>query len=94
MPVTLTIKQVPDRTVEKLRLRAAANHRSLQGELMVILEAAVLQSAAQARREPSPPASVAKRAAKPARRKITAYHKRLSERTVGALAPPWARFEE
>jgi hypothetical protein len=57
MPVTLTIKQVPDRVADKLRLRAAASHRSLQGELMAILEEAVSQAAPQAR-QPEPPYSV------------------------------------
>ncbi len=41
MPVTLTIKQVPDRVAGRLRERAEANHRSLQGELMAVLEAAL-----------------------------------------------------
>ena len=41
MPVTLTIKQVPSRLAERLRARAASNHRSLQGELMEMLEAAL-----------------------------------------------------
>ena len=40
--VTLTIKQVPESLAEKLRGRAAASHRSLQGELMAILHAALL----------------------------------------------------
>lgn len=39
MPVTLTIKNLPDETAERLRKRAKDNHRSLQGELMAILEA-------------------------------------------------------
>lgn len=43
MPVTLTIKQVPDALAEKLRVQAAHNHRSLQGELMSILESVVSQ---------------------------------------------------
>ena len=38
MPVNLSIKNVPDDIAEHLRNRAARNHRSLQGELMVILE--------------------------------------------------------
>ena len=38
MTVNLSIKAVPDSLVEKLRKRAARNHRSLQGELMTILE--------------------------------------------------------
>ena len=33
----LSIKQVPEPLLEKLRRRAAGNHRSLQGELMSIL---------------------------------------------------------
>ena len=41
MPVTLTIKQVPDALAGKLRERAAASHRSLQGELMAILHEAI-----------------------------------------------------
>lgn len=41
MPVTLTIKQVPDELAERLRAQAARNHRSLQGELMHTLETAI-----------------------------------------------------
>jgi len=41
MPVTLTIKQVSDSLARRLRERAEANHRSLQGELMAVLEAAL-----------------------------------------------------
>lgn len=38
MAVSLSIKNVPDGLVERLRIRAKANHRSLQGELLAILE--------------------------------------------------------
>ena len=41
MPVNLSIKNAPDEVVERLRLRAARHHRSLQGELLAIVEAAV-----------------------------------------------------
>ena len=41
MPVTLSVKNVPKDLAERLRQRAASNHRSLQGELMAILEEAV-----------------------------------------------------
>ena len=41
MPVNLSAKNVPDDLVEKLRRRAKRHHRSLQGELMTILEEAV-----------------------------------------------------
>lgn len=40
MPVTLSVKNVPAKLAENLRQRAARNHRSLQGELMAILEEA------------------------------------------------------
>ena len=40
MPVNLSVKNVPDEIAEKLRNRAKRHHRSLQGELMVILEEA------------------------------------------------------
>ena len=40
MPVNLSIKNVPDGLAERLRRRARAANRSLQGELMVILEEA------------------------------------------------------
>lgn len=38
MPVNFSIKNVPDDVAEALRRRAAKNRRSLQGELLVILE--------------------------------------------------------
>ncbi len=41
MPVNLSIKNAPDDVVRRLRLRAERNHRSLQGELMAIIETAV-----------------------------------------------------
>ena len=37
MPVSLSIKNAPDDVVERLRHRAARNHRSLQGELLSII---------------------------------------------------------
>ena len=41
MPVNLSIKNVPNELVERLRRRAVEHHRSLQGELMAIIEADV-----------------------------------------------------
>jgi hypothetical protein len=38
MPVNLSIKNVPDELAQGLRERAARNHRSLQAELMALLE--------------------------------------------------------
>ena len=40
MPVNLSIKNTPDDVAERLRRRAARNRRSLQGELLAIVEAA------------------------------------------------------
>jgi antitoxin FitA len=40
MPVNVSVKNVPDVVMEKLRQRAKRHHRSLQGEIMVILEEA------------------------------------------------------
>lgn len=41
MPVSLSIKNAPDEMVRRLKERAERHHRSLQGELMAILEEAV-----------------------------------------------------
>ncbi len=40
MPVNLSIKNAPDEVVQRLRQRAARHHRSLQGELLAIIEEA------------------------------------------------------
>ena len=40
MAVSLSIKHVPNKVVERLRARAARNHRSLQGELLDLIERA------------------------------------------------------
>ena len=39
--LNLSIKKVPDELVSRLRARAKLHHRSLQGELLTILEEAV-----------------------------------------------------
>jgi plasmid stability protein len=38
MAANISIKNVPDELAAQLKARAARNHRSLQGELMAILE--------------------------------------------------------
>ena len=45
MPVTLSIRNVPDPVAEALRRRAASHHRSLQGELMALLHEAAATEA-------------------------------------------------
>jgi len=52
MPVNLSIKNAPDEVVQRLRERAEKHHRSLQGELMAIIEDAVRED------RPATPASV------------------------------------
>jgi antitoxin FitA len=42
MPINLSIKNAPDEVVQRLRRRAERHHRSLQGELLAIIEAAAL----------------------------------------------------
>lgn len=49
MGVNLSIKDVPDELAQRLRERAARHHRSLQGELMAIVEAAALEPATTTR---------------------------------------------
>ena len=52
MPVNLSIKNAPDQVVQRLRERAERHHRSLQGELMAIIEAAVREE------RPATPATI------------------------------------
>lgn len=48
----ISIKDVPEEWAEALRRRAARNHRSLQGELMSIIEQAVAGGTAGADKNP------------------------------------------
>ena len=45
MSINLSIKGVPEPLAERLRARAERNHRSLQGELMQIIEQAAVEPA-------------------------------------------------
>lgn len=40
MSINVSLKNVPDEIMQRLRQRATTNHRSVQGELMAILEEA------------------------------------------------------
>lgn len=44
MPINVSLKNVPDEIMERLRQRAKTNHRSVQGELMAILEEATISN--------------------------------------------------
>jgi len=56
MPVSFSVKNVPDRVAKALRARAKRSHRSLQGELLAILTSAATPSAPMAGRETPRPA--------------------------------------
>ena len=47
MAVNLSIKAVPDALAQRLRERAERNHRSLQGELMALIERAAAEPGEQ-----------------------------------------------
>jgi antitoxin FitA len=47
MAVNLSIKNAPDDIVRALKVRAARHHRSLQGELMAIVESAAREEQAE-----------------------------------------------
>jgi plasmid stability protein len=81
MSVTLTIKQVPEALAARLRARAAANHRSLQGELMALLDEVTAQPLRT--REPAPPLYSKKPSQKS--RDLPAHGRRLT------LAELWER---
>ena len=81
MPVTLTIKQVPERLAQKIRTRAANNRRSMQGELLVILDEAVAET--NVVREPEPARYEVKAGVVPD--KTPAHGRRLTLREL------WAR---
>jgi plasmid stability protein len=55
MPVNLSVKNVPDALADRLRVRAVRNRRSLQRELLSILEAAVDERAPTFTLAPAPP---------------------------------------
>ena len=44
MPKTLSIKNVADHIYDQLRRRAKKNHRSLQGELLAIIEESLIEN--------------------------------------------------
>jgi hypothetical protein len=62
----LSIKDVPEDWAQALRLRAARHHRSLQGELMALVEQAVAEGSTQQADAPG----------EPGRPRIVAYDQR------------------
>ena len=93
MATTFTIKQIPDALADALRERAASNRRSLQGELLLILESSVGAPTRHIAEPPAPAYAPAtpKRAASrtPARRngKLTLDEVWQRARKLGGATP-------
>lgn len=79
MSVTLTIKQVPEALATRLKMRAAGQRRSLQKELLSIMEEAVEW-------EDSPAAPSRLHAAEPATVTYAAHSSRTHERSARGVA--------
>lgn len=89
--LNLSIKDVPELLAQRLRERAASNHRSLQGELMAIIEMAAFGQDVGAQRPEVPLARMparpsAARAAGPARRRIEDIARAHRQRFPQAIA--------
>ena len=74
----LSIKNVPEPVVEKLRMRAAANHRSLQGELMAL----VCDAAGDTEPRPEPGALAETKTGWKSVEQILADHKAIRRKAV------------
>jgi plasmid stability protein len=85
---TLSIKNVPDAMLEELRARAARHHRSLQGELLAMLTAALAESTASATASSSSEQPAMRRSGTRRIEDIAAEHRRRLKRPVtrGPLA--------
>ena len=81
MSVNLSIKEVPDMLADRLRLRAERNHRSLQGELMAIIE--------RAANEPSDTPSLGAGAAAGSRERQLRGWKTVEDLVAERLACGW-----
>jgi plasmid stability protein len=71
----LSIKNVPDSLLMRLHERAARHHRSLQGELMALLSAAVEPAAERDETSPRTPMPVARRSGSRRIEEIAAEHR-------------------
>ncbi|MDP1898863.1 MAG: Arc family DNA-binding protein [Rubrivivax sp.] len=78
MGINLSIKDVPSDLAERLRQRAARHHRSLQGELMAIIERAAAE-----------PAQAALATAMPGLRSRTQGWKTVEQLMAERLAAGW-----
>ena len=78
----LSIKNVPDSMLQKLRSRAQRHHRSLQGELMALLAAALAEPTAVATRPSSSEQPAMQRSGTRRIEEIAAEHRRRVKRPV------------
>jgi plasmid stability protein len=88
MPVNLSIKGVPDRVAAGLRARAARNHRSLQRELMAIVEVAA--EAPEPSRGRMPPAG--REVAGPTAAELFAQAPAAAPRPIEELFDEWRQL--
>ncbi len=93
MTITLTIKKVPVALARELHRRAAAHHRSLQGELLRLLEAAAAEPLLAVREPAAPfqvvkPTSATKRGTTPEGRLTLAQAWERSRRIMAAASTP------
>lgn len=85
MPVSFSVKNVPDRVAKALRARARRSHRSLQGELLAILTSAAAAANPDAAREPAEP-----KRDEPLAHNSTEYRRRAAVPSeVRETAEPW-----
>ena len=75
MAINLSIKGVPDSVAERLRARAERNHRSLQGELMLIVEQAAALGTPEPTSRAAPLASAGTRRGSKSIEQIAAEHR-------------------
>lgn len=92
MGINLSIKGVPELWAERLRARAERNHRSLQGELMAIVEQAVAEAPsdrgpAQPARSPARDESIVRRGTKTIEQVAAEHRARFPEPITVAGAP-------
>ena len=79
MSVNLSIKGVPESIAARLRERAERNHRSLQGELMALIERAAAEAVA-------PDAAVGPRGAEPRQQAFASTGQRRGTKTIEQIA--------
>ena len=79
MAVNLSIKAVPDALAARLRERAERNHRSLQGELMALIERAAAEP-------PEPDAAAAARSAASRQLAFAGSGERRGTKTIEQIA--------